>query len=346
MPTRDYLKRLAEERYEGEIRNQFLKAVDELTRDMKTREITRLIQTGNIEGAVLATGIGMASFKGLKESMHKALAAAGRETTKAFPPARQPDGTVVKVRFNPGHARAVQAVNDLHTGLIREVVDSTRQVIRDNIRHGIERGHNPRKIARSIRGKYDYRAKAYRGGVIGLTQAQSGYVMNAQRQLRSGNTTELRKYLGRKLRDRRYDGAVVRAINEGTAPPERIINNAVHAYRRRYVAHRAETIARDQALEALTMGQDEAMSQAVEQNVLADDQIYREWVHAGDVRVRDIHAMVPAMNPGGVAKNDYFETPLGLLKRPRDRNSPGSVPENVILCRCITSIKIRRNKRG
>jgi hypothetical protein len=237
-------------------------------------------------------------------------------------------------------------VNDLHTGLIREVVDSTRQAVRDTIRHGLDQGHNPRKIARAIRGRYDYQARAYKGGVIGLTQNQARYVRNAEMQLRSGNATEMKRYLGRKLRDRRYDRAVIKAIHEGTAPPERIISNATHAYRRRYVAYRAETMARDQALEALTLGQDEAMSQAVEQDALADDQIYREWVHAGDARVRDIHAMVPAMNPGGVAKNDMFQTPLGLLKRPRDKSSPGSVPENVISCRCITSIKIRRNKGG
>jgi len=135
---------------------------------------------------------------------------------------------------------------------------------------------------------------------------------------------------------------VLKAINEERALTQAEVEKMTESYRRRVIKYRAETIGRDQALEACTEAQEVAMDEAVDKGAIENKDFIKEWVASGDARVRDTHTAVPGMNRGGIRRDRMFETPLGQLKRPRDRSSPGSVPSNVIQCRCSMSIRIRR----
>jgi len=344
MPPRDYILKLADNQYKGQIRNAFMEAVGDAAGDINVAAIGRMIDAGDIEGAAREAGLSRKKLDKLLKAQEAAFTAGGNASAQKVPPPTV-DGQKVAVTFAAGSRRAVSAVDELHTNLIREVTNESREAIRSHVRDGLRRGDNPRTIATKIRGTYDYQAKQFRGGVVGLTSRQQGWVANAEAQLLSGDPTEMRKYLGRKLRDRRYDRAVLKAIDEGRPPPRGIINNATEAYRRRATMSRAETIGRDQALEALSQGQDAAMDQVLDEGIVRRDDVLRFWITGGDARVRDSHAAVPAMNAQGRRKDEPFETPLGPLMRPRDRNSPGSVPENVINCRCAEDIRIRRVRR-
>jgi len=341
MPKRDYIQKLARERYEGQIRNAFLECLDDISDGITLKRIESLIRAGALDAAVEAAGVTPAKFESMRTATAAAVGAGGKETVKALP-AIKSGGQRIKVAFNQGSRRAVNAVDELHYSKIREVTDDTRRAIRDHIQYGLEQGKNPRTVARGIRGQWDNVAKKYRGGVIGLTEQQERWVLNAERQLRSGDPKELSQYLGRKLRDRRYDRTVLRAINDGTPIPEGKINDMAGAYRRKATAYRAETIARDQSLEALSKGQDVAIDQHVAEGAIKDRDVLQFWINSGDARVRDTHQAVPAMNRGGVRRGDMFETPLGPLKRPRDQTSPGSVPANTISCRCSLDIQVKR----
>ncbi|MFW6156474.1 MAG: hypothetical protein ACOC7J_04070, partial [Armatimonadota bacterium] len=92
-----------------------------------------------------------------------------------------------------------------------------------------------------------------------------------------------------------------------------------------------------------SMGQEEALDQAVDQSAIREQDILKEWMTAGDSRVRDGHEAIPSMNPGGVRRDKMFETWYGPMRRPRDRQSPGSVKRNTINCRCSLYIKVRRS---
>ncbi len=62
----------------------------------------------------------------------------------------------------------------------------------------------------------------------------------------------------------------------------------------------------------------------------------KEWLNAGDERVREgIFDHVKA-NGEQVPMNDYFKNTGGDLLFPGDVNSPGSDPANIIRCRCVT----------
>jgi len=338
VPSRDYIERLAQERFQGRLRNEFIAAIDRITEDMEFDRIVALIEAGDVEGAVQAVGLEPERFRELSDASDAAFAAAGNETAKIV------RGKFV---FQPGNPRAERAVDELHTELMRglnggpAITEEGKRAVREHIRRGLEEGKNPRTIARRMRGTYDYSAKAYRGGMIGVTDTQAKYISNAERQLRSGDPTELRRYLGRRLRDKRYDRTVLKAIRGETKLTETQIQNMVHGYSRKYTKYRAETVARDQSLSALTKGQEEALDQAVSGGHVKNHEIRQAWLTAKDERVRNAHRRIPSMNPGGVKRGEAFDTPLGPMRFPRD---PQGTAANRINCRCSLTVRIKREQ--
>jgi hypothetical protein len=343
---RDYIERLAQERFQGRYREEFLRALDQLTADFAFEDIARMIEVGDIEGAVQAVGLEPENFANVAAVTSTAVTAAGQETGKIIP-VRQRGNDKIKFVFRPGNPRAEAAVDMLNTGLMRglnggpAITEEGKRAVREHIRRGLQNGENPRKIARRMRGTWDKAAGAYRGGMIGLTDTQARHVANAEAQLRSGDPTQLRKYLGRKLRDKRFDRTVLKAIREGTPLSEEQIDKMVKGYTRKYVKFRSETVARDQALSALTEGQQQALDQAVQDGHVRNDEIVQEWRTAADDRVRNAHRAIPRMNPGGKPRGEPFDTLLGPLRYPRD---PQGSRANTIQCRCALAPRIRRRQ--
>jgi len=321
MPERDYLQRLASQRFEGQLRNDFERAIDQLTEDFPFEEVVALIQQGEVETAVSRIGLDPKAFADFQKSTGEAFAAGARETQAFIPPQRGPGGDIrkaqIKVNLGEGGSpRAERAVDNLNTGVMRglnggpAITEEGKRSVQNHIRTGLAEGRNPRDVARDLRGRWDSKAGAYRGGILGLTDHQRQIVRRAEDQLRSGDKQELRKYLGRKLRDKRFDRTVINAINNDQPIPEDKIRKMSEAYNRKYVKFRSETVARDQSLKALTAGQEEAFDQAIDQGAVKEEQIRRDWVTSGDARVRNHHQAIPALNRGGRKRGVAFETPL------------------------------------
>jgi hypothetical protein len=335
--SRDYLERLAKERFEPEFRREFLRAIDRLKQDFPFEQIVSLIESGQIEAAVEAVGLNPDAFDNLTAVTASAVAASAQETGRIVPPRDGPDGAKIRFAFRTGNPRAVEAVDNLNTEMMRglrggpAITREGANAVREYIREGLRNGENPRKVARRLRGAFNAATQTYEGGILGLTDAQAQHVRNAEAQLRSGDKRQLRKYLGRKLRDRRFDRTILKAINDGTPLSEDTINKAVNGYSRKYIGFRAETVARDQMLSALQEGQEQALNQAIQDGHIREDQVVREWRTAADDRVRNAHRAIPRMNPGGRRKGEKFQTPLGPLRYPRD---PQGTRGNTIQCRC------------
>lgn len=333
MADREYLQRLADERYTGELRNAILEAIEDIADSARLSDIAERIQAGDVDSAIAAAAVSAQAFEKVREAELRAARAAGAATAKEVG---------LRIQFDREHERVRQAIDGLHTALIREVTEETRAAIRDEIEDGMRRGVNPRDTARRIRGTYDRDKGRHVGGVIGLTRHQASVVRRAREELESGDPEQMRRYLGRKLRDRRHDRTIIKAIREGKALTQSQIEAMSSAYRRRWTQHRAETIGRDQALEALTQGQELAIDQALDENAVDEGQLVKQWVVPRDGREREDHAAIPGMNQGGVPRGEHFDTPAGPMKRPRDRGSPGGTPENTINCRCTTTYVVRR----
>lgn len=337
---REYIERLANERFQGEFRREFIAALDELQADFPFERIVAMIEAGDIEGAVEAVGLTPERFAAMAAVTGSAVAAAATATAGVLPPRER-----LRFAFQPGNPRAERAVDELNTGLMRglnggpAITEEGKKAVREHIRVGLQQGKNPREVARQMRGTWDPKAKAYRGGMIGLTDTQARHVRNAEAQLRSGDPAQMRRYLGRQLRDKRHDRAILRAINDERPLSAAQIDRAVNSYNRRYIAHRAEMVARDQSLRALTSGQEEGIDQMIRDGHVREEDVIRRWVTARDERVRNSHQSIPGRNRQGRRRGEAFITPLGQLRYPRD---PQGTPADTIACRCTLTVQLAR----
>jgi hypothetical protein len=143
------------------------------------------------------------------------------------------------------------------------------------------------------------------------------------------------EYFTRKLRDKRFDGLVRRAIRDGKPLSQVDVDRITQRYAERSLAHRAEVIARTESLNALRAGRDEGVRQAMEQGAISNAQ--KVWDASGDSRVRPDHR---AMNGQSVGMNEPFVAPDGSrLMYPGD-SSLGASASQTVMCRCVTDYRV------
>jgi len=209
-------------------------------------------------------------------------------------------------------------------------------VIRLTLAAGAEFGRNPRAVALDLVGRIGATGRRT-GGVVGLTDPQAGFVTAARRQLASGDPAQLRAYLARELRDRRFDGFVRRAIEAGKPVPASTVDRMTGRYADRLLLLRGETIARTEALTAFNEARDEAFRQAVETAGIEPDAVTKKWDSAADARVRENHA---AMNGQRVKFTEPFRSPGGAQMMHPGDTSLGAGAAEIINCRCISTARI------
>ena len=207
-------------------------------------------------------------------------------------------------------------------GLIQQITSDTRKTIKQVVTRGVNSGHNPIKVARTV------------NQTIGLTARQEAAVWNYRTALEN----KTRNALERALRDRRFDSSVISAIENAKEIPSAKIDKMVERYRERYVKYRAQTIARTEATRATNAGKQLLFEQAVQDGEIRRDQVRRFWIYTHDDKVRDSHAAIPDLNPDGVGLDEPFKTGLGNLAMfPGDPSLP---PEDSVACRCATYDRI------
>lgn len=224
----------------------------------------------------------------------------------------------IRVGLNP---RLEQFAQTMTSTRIREIDQTTRDTIRQVLQSGLTAGDDPFAIARRIRGS------------IGLTQRQEAAVNNYERMLRALDPA----VLDRKLRDRRSDPTVARAINNDKALTDAQVRSLVDRYRDRYVKYRANVIARTESIRAVQGAQWELFQDMINKGQIDARQVRRTWIHTGDAHVRNAHLQIPAMNPKGVGQNETFSSPLGPILYPGD---PSALAANTIQCRCAVFARI------
>lgn len=220
----------------------------------------------------------------------------------------------VFVSFDGVNARAVrnQQLNRLR--LVREFSEIQRDATRNALIEGTLRGANPRQQARAFRDS------------IGLTRRQTDAVANFRRLLQSRDASAL----SRRLRDRRFDATVRRAIQEGSPLTRAQIDRMVDRYRERFIRHRSEVIARTESLRAANAGTQEAMIQAD-----LPGRVVRTWNTAQDERVRGSHRAMHGQERG---LEEPFTSGNGAsLMHPGD---PNASAEESIQCRCSVSTRV------
>lgn len=224
----------------------------------------------------------------------------------------------ITIEFDQVNFRAVEQMRNASLRLVREFTSAQRRSIRAALVEGVRQGLNPREQARTFVQS------------IGLTANQTQAVANYRRLLEQGSA----RALTRELRDRRFDGTVQRAVDGRTVLTTEQIDRMVERYYHRSLAHRAETIARTEALGAVHQGSDQAFREAVERGVI-DDELTQTWVTAADARVR--HPSHTFMNGQTRPMGEAFLSGTGnLLRYPGDQSAPAS---DTIRCRCVKTTR-------
>jgi hypothetical protein len=302
---------------ERKIGRSWVAMVEFLRKRNKLGAVEAAVRRGDVDGAV--DGIVKAAAR-FADDVN-----AGFQIAQAAA-ARWLDGEVTDrlIRYDISNERAVAWMRSNRLQLGGGISQELRESIGDTIADGLRQGRNPLSIARDIRDG------------LGLTAHQRRIVRNYRKAL---ETRDFSDALGRELRDGRYDRGILAAQRDGVPLPREKINAMVDRYRQRMIAHRAETIARTEALRAAHAGQHELFQSAVDGGDIKERQLVRRWLHRNRGKHnRDFHHVMNGQTRG---LNEAFKSGLGnLLKYPGDRYAPARETVN---CRCVVTTRYIRS---
>lgn len=334
---------------EPRIARAFLDAIEDMTTSANISALTAHIEAGNTEAIMRSLNLQADMLAPLDRAITETFVQGGRyEIGKHSPP--DPDGVgPLVIRFDGRNPRAEAWALALSSKLIVEILDDQREMVRMVIQDGIARGVNPRQTALELVGRMDPITRTRQGGFIGLTAQEGGYVMNAKgelipgyvprarEQLTSGTPADLRAYLKRTRRDKRFDHHVLRALDTGEPIPASTVDRMVMRYKDRLLKTRGDRIARTETLTALNAGRKEGFDQLVEAAGIPRDRTKKIWRATGDSRTRDTHLIMDRQER---AKDEPFVTPSGFQMQHPGDVSLGAPPSETIQCRCWMEYKV------
>lgn len=318
-------------KFEPSIRDAFNEAIADITSQAEIGRIAALLDRGDIEGAIRAVNIDPVAFRGLDEAIRQAYIGGGIAATSGLPKLRDIDGARLVIRFDARNPRAESWLTDHSSRSITRIVDDQRDAARRALTEGMARGDNPRKTALDIVGRINTATGRREGGIIGLTSPQERFVANARAELASGDPSQLRAFLERTRRDKRFDRTILKAIRDGKPLDAETVNRIVGRYSDSLLQLRGETVARTEAMASLNASQYEAMRQAIDSGAVSRQDVRRVWVATKDKRTRDTHR---ALDGESVGIDQPFSNGL---QYPGDPAGPVS---EIVNCRCTMLMRI------
>lgn len=338
MAKRESMEQIAKS-LEPSLRKAFLDAVQ----DIKTSSIIRTLELALAEGHVARVleilNLDPAFLGPLQSAVQAAYNAAGTRAVAALgtlPPS--PGGGRVVARFNGANPRAAAWVSEHGTELIQEMLEDQRIGIREFLTNAYSEGRHPREIALDMVGRVSKDTGRRTGGILMLRSDQ----MQAAQRMRSelSGVPSSAKYRRRALRDKRFDKAVAAAEKAGKALPKEMIDKIVGKYEDRMLKHRAETIARTEAIGATHKAQSEGMQQQIDSGKIDQRFVTKTWSATGGPKTRDHHM---ALNNVSKPWHEPFVSPLTgkEMMHPGD-TSRGAKGADTINCRCHMYIRVDR----
>lgn len=331
MPTNRSFEQLISD-FEPRLQRAFLDSIFNLRDTAHIDQIIRMLENGDVDGALRAVGIDPVAFRPFDKSLTAAFEAGGEVTAAAVPAIRDAEGFRSVFQFSIRNPEAEMWLRNYSGNLISEIVTDQKTAVRNFLEAGLSEGANPRTTALDLVGRVSRATGQREGGVIGLTSSQEAWVRNYAAELSSDNPAAA---LERLLRDKRFDKSVMKAANSGEPIPQDLIDKMVASYKTRALRYRAETIARKETITALHTAQEQSMQQAISKGAVSADTVTYVWHTAHDSRVRDTHR---TMDRQVRKQGQMFVTGGGAhLLYPGDPSGPAA---EVINCRCYREPKI------
>ncbi|CAH2403575.1 hypothetical protein MES5069_390063 [Mesorhizobium escarrei] len=176
---------------------------------------------------------------------------------------QQKPGLQVVLRWDTCNLTAETWLREHSAQLVTNIVADQQVAIRAAFSKDLARGANPTRAALEVVGRVNRVTGRREGGVIGLTTVQSDYVARARDELLSGEPDQLRAYLNRKRRDKRFDRTITAATRDGKPIPTNLVARIIGRYSDSLLKLRVDTIGLHETFAALGASKDIAFQQAI-----------------------------------------------------------------------------------
>lgn len=315
------------DKFGPEIRDAFLKGVYRARSRADVGAIIAALEARDVERAADQLRLEQADFSALKEAMRAAYMAGGESAGDALPAA-----IAAKWGFDGQNSRAQAWISARSSDLIEGIVEDTKQAVRAALGAVLESplDRSLRSAALDITGRVNTATGLREGGILGLTSAQTDWVLNAEQDLR---TLDVR-YFTRAQRDKRFDALVRKAIAAGTPLPEADIRRIMGRYKDKLLAYRGKVISEHETFEAQAEAREEAMRQVYERDDVED--VTRKWQLGFPREHRANHVALAGTR---ISFSERFDLGNGLTCRcPHDSDLPAS---EVLNCRCSVVYRVK-----
>ncbi|WP_245269007.1 head morphogenesis protein [Mesorhizobium sp. WSM2561] len=237
------------------------------------------LERGDVKDAIAAMNLDEAAFRPLEEAIRQAYNGGGVATVEQMPALRDPSGLQVVLRWDARNLTAETWLREHSAQLVTNIVADQQVAIRAAFSKGLARGANPTRAALEVVGRVNRVIGRGGGRVIGLTTVQSDYVARARDELLSGEPDQLRAYLNRKRRDKRFDRTITAAIRDGKPIPTNLVARIIGRYSDSLLKLRADTIGLHETFAALGASKDIAFQQAMAKGAVRAEAITKGWKH-------------------------------------------------------------------
>jgi hypothetical protein len=276
-----------------------------------------------------------AAFRPLDEAIRQAFNGGGVAAVEQMPTLKDPEGHQIVIRWDARNLAAEEWLREQSTTLVRNIVEDQRVAIRTALEDGLARGDNPTRTALDVVGRINRATGKREGGILGLTAQQSAYVENARQELLSGDPASLRNYLGRVRRDKRFDRAVLKAVQDGKPLPAGTVTRIVGRYSDGLLKLRGDTIALHETFQSMAAAKDIAFRQQIEKGNLQAQHVTKTWKHTPQKNPREDHVEMQGQK---VQFDQPFMAPDGTaIPYPHAAGIPA---RHSISCKCYAEYRI------
>lgn len=322
-------------RHDKSIAEAFLDAINDLRAGVDLTSVIQAISRNDLAGAMEALHLDPAAMQPLRQAIQQAYLDGGQFGAGQIQKSAVRAGLRLTFRFDAGAPRAAELARNQTDRLIQYFLQDEAQGITEAISAGLNAGKNPLTVGLDIVGRVNRVTGKRENGLIGLSSQQMQYVRSAQTELASGDPELLRNYLGRALRNKKYDSVVLRAIDEGGGIPASTIQSASRDYANRSLRYRGELIAKQETFAALATARQESYQQLIDKGLAAQQDVTKKWRHFPSEHPRMQHI---AMNGKTVGIAESFVLPDGtLMLFPHDPSAPISQTAG---CHCMADMSI------
>ncbi len=313
-------------KYDKTIEAAFLSAIQSRADSINVRDLERAIEARDLDRAISIVGLTRADLFPVDSAITAAFVEGGQTVPVAAP------SYAVAFGFDGRATGAAAWARDHVGGLVTNIITDQREAIREVISGQVATGIGPRKAALQIAGRVTPQGRV--GGIVGLSRPQAGYLINARAELEALDGG----YFTRKLRDKRFDGLIKKAIAADKAISPVDVDRITQRYSDKMLKHRADTIARTESITALRAGRREGIEQAIEQGAIGGRAIKRVWSATLDSRTRPDHVAMDNMEVDGM--DTPFRLPDGSLMLFPGDTSMGASAAQTIACRCYDFFEV------